>query len=524
MITNHIYVGHVTDVLQQHFEDESVDLLLESPPYYGLRSYGDDCIRVWGGSLDCQHEWVETVEKKEGYAGSKRWQHNVMRHQSPEKWNKESRKYAWCHKCGAWRGELGLEPEPTMYIDHIVEIIMAQKRVLKKTGSLWLNLGDTYYTHASKRSDQFGKGVVEGFDDLFTGDRVIHDDPNGWLQEKQLLAIPERVMIRLQDQGWILRNKVIWNKENNMPSSVTDRLTCSHEVIMYFIKNNDTIFWENKISKEIVTKKPKQRYIHQDGRIVETRPIRPDETQTTYADWFDEYGFPLYKSEWVGRTNYFDLDSIRQPLKASSLKRLSQDLSKQAGGEKEKQNKLVNDNLPVHIQGKEQSRILKNMKRKYPGEMNAGRASLYRDRSRVKYQGKLEGDDENHLVTSSPRARAYMGAPEWRFYNVDGKNPGDVWTIAVRPFAGAHFATFPPELIRPIIKAACPRDGVVLDPFMGSGTVARVCKEEKRKWVGIDIKKEYAELTMKRIKTSRYRPEPKGVKPFPYNESNPHTN
>jgi len=505
MKTNHIYVGHVTDVLQQHFEDESVDLIPTSPPYYGLRSYGEDCIRVWGGTPDCQHEWVETVEKKEGYASSKRWQHNVMRHQSPEKWNKESRKYAWCHKCGAWRGELGLEPEPQMYIDHIVEIIMELKRVLKKTGSLWLNLGDTYYTHSSKRSYQFGKGLIEGFDELFTGDRIIHNNENGWLQEKQLLGIPERIMIALQDRGWILRNKVIWNKENNMPSSVTDRLTCCHEVIMYFIKNNDTIFWENKISKEIVTKKPKQRYIHQDGRIVETRPIRPDKTQTTYADWFDEYGFPLYKSEWVGRTNYFDLDAIRQPLKASSLKRLSQDLSKQAGGEKEKQNRLVNDNLPIHIQGKEQSRILKSMKRKYTGKLD-------------------DREDDIQLYSASPRSRAYMGAPEWRFYNVEGKNPGDVWTIAVKPFPGAHFATFPPDLIRPIIKAASPRDGVILDPFVGSGTVMRLAHELGRRWVGIDIKQKYTDMTMQRIRSSKFTPEQKGVTPFSSNESNPPTN
>lgn len=79
------------------------------------------------------------------------------------------------------------------------------------------------------------------------------------------------------------------------------------------------------------------------------------------------------------------------------------------------------------------------------------------------------------------------------------RNKRDVWTIANRPFRGAHFATFSPDLIRPCILAGCPEGGVVLDPFFGSGTIGVVAKETNRDFIGIDINSDYCELARKRI-------------------------
>ena len=79
------------------------------------------------------------------------------------------------------------------------------------------------------------------------------------------------------------------------------------------------------------------------------------------------------------------------------------------------------------------------------------------------------------------------------------RNKRSVWKVATRPFHGAHFAVFPEALIEPMIKAGCPKDGVVLDIFMGSGTTAIVAKRLGRRWLGIELNPEYAELANRRI-------------------------
>ena len=88
-----------------------------------------------------------------------------------------------------------------------------------------------------------------------------------------------------------------------------------------------------------------------------------------------------------------------------------------------------------------------------------------------------------------------------------GKNPGDyldfeepIFDITVKPFKGLeHYATFPPELPERLIKSCCPEGGIVLDPFMGSGTTGLVCEQLKRRWIGIELKKEFAEFAISRI-------------------------
>jgi len=91
-------------------------------------------------------------------------------------------------------------------------------------------------------------------------------------------------------------------------------------------------------------------------------------------------------------------------------------------------------------------------------------------------------------------------SPGKRTFNVDGKrNKRDVWTVVARGFKGAHFATFPPDLIRPCIRAGSRRGGIVLDPFFGAGTVGVVAVEEGREYLGIELNSEYCEIARKRI-------------------------
>ncbi|GAI31025.1 unnamed protein product, partial [marine sediment metagenome] len=150
----------------------------------------------------------------------------------------------FCSKCGAWYGQLGLEPHPNMYIDHLVMICREIRRVLKKSGSFYLNLGDTYCgsgcgtndyrTEKSKSIQGIGKNK-----NLYkTGGisaKLKYD--SCWLQPKQLMLMSSRVAIALQDDGWILRNDIIWHKPNPMPSSVKDRLNNTFEHVFHFVKS-----------------------------------------------------------------------------------------------------------------------------------------------------------------------------------------------------------------------------------------------------------------------------------------------
>jgi len=97
-------------------------------------------------------------------------------------------------------------------------------------------------------------------------------------------------------------------------------------------------------------------------------------------------------------------------------------------------------------------------------------------------------------------------------FHPNGKNPGSVWDINTVSFPGSHFAVFPPKLIEPIIKAACPEDGIVLDPFAGSGTALRVARKLGRKFIGIEMSPEWAEMCEARVRGDSYTPPPEGVK------------
>lgn len=295
---NQIVCGDCCEVMQT-FPKESVDLVMFSPPYWGLRDYGEETATVWGGKKDCEHEWQE--EKHKFHGGTKAGEKQLTNRGSFH--NDFIGQHGFCVKCGAWKGQLGLEPHPSMYIDHMVTVCSAVKRVLKKSGSLYLNVGDTYcgshagygdYRHANKR----GISNVELYNTIEKPQSKFKDK-DGWLQPKQKLMMPSRLAIALQHEGWILRNDIIWHKPNHMPSSVRDRLTNAYEHIFHFVK---------------------------------------------------------------ARRYFYDLDAIRQPHKISSIKRVNQDLEVQHGGPKEQA--YLNENIiPAGGDVKQISKIIKRLKR-----------------------------------------------------------------------------------------------------------------------------------------------------------------
>jgi len=349
MKLNSVLQGNTLEILKT-FPNESIDTVITSPPYYQTRYYPQaEC--VWGGKPDCDHQW--------------------------EDWN------GWqkCKLCGALWGELGLEPTPELYIDHLVEIFLEVKRVLKKTGTFWLNIGDRYNTSGTLSYR------------IWT-DRRPKEDKRPKMPEikakssyppKSLLLLPFRVAERLIENGFILRNVIVWSKTNPLPQPIQDRFKSAWEPILFFTKD--------------------ARY-------------------------------------------YFNREDIAIPYAPTTLKRIRHanysDKTRYAGFTNEHWDKLA--------------------QRTYQS---------------IPFQPLFE---QNNAEEKSPTTM-----------------PTDVWTISYQPFRDYHFATFPEKLVELCILAGCPEDGIVLDPFAGSGTTLVVAKKLGRKYIGIEMVEEYIRIINKRL-------------------------
>lgn len=325
------YTVHVGDCIasMKNMPDGSINTCITSPPYFGLRDYG--------------HE-----------------------------------------------GQIGLEPTPDDFVEAMVAVFREVKRVLRDDGTLWLNLGDSYASYRdgkatpdTTRGDSNGTLVPKGA----AKNRMASSFAGTSIKHKDLIGIPWRVAFALQQDGWYLRQDIIWHKPNPMPESVRDRCTKAHEYIFMLTKS-------------------------------------------------DRY--------------FFDSEAIQEPAIG-------------AGGPK--------------TEGR--------------GPGNWG----------VKEIG-LPGERRNH-----GRSAAVANGRETR-------NRRSVWTVTTKPFKGAHFATFPPDLIEPCILAGCPVGGTVLDPFGGSGTTAGVALKHNRNAVLCELNPKYADIIPDRIESITAIQKPKKQRKF----------
>ena len=270
-------------------------------------------------------------------------------------------------------GQLGLEKTPEEYVAKMTDIFREVRRVLKKEGTLWLNLGDSYAgsgkgsnpdgtIHPSSLNGKQGthKGTIEG-----TKKPQIAYEIG--LKPKDLVGIPWMTAFALRADGWWLRQDIIWHKPNPMPESVTDRCTKSHEYIFLMSKS--------------------QKYYYDQEAILED-------------------------SIWAEQDHRFKDGPT-------------------AGG------------------------------KTLSGQYAIDKAGAYRE---------------------------------------DGKrNKRDVWTVNTEPYKEAHFATYPQRLIIDCIKAGCPKGGIVLDPFMGSGTTAVVARKIDRNFIGFELNESYITIAEQRL-------------------------
>ena len=310
--TNKIICADALKTLR-NFPDESIHCSITSPPYYGLRDY---------------------------------------------------------HK----EGQIGREATVEEYIDRLVQVFREVRRVLKKDGTCFIVIGDSYAGTGSKGDREDPKNPIGR-----TGQKVSLSQKMVGYKSKDLMGIPWRLAFALREDGWYLRSDIIWHKENAMPESCRDRPTRSYEHVFLLSKS------------------------------------------------------PRY---------YYDYEAMAEPMKEVSKKRYVRGRSAN--------NKYLNKDAGISVQ-----KI--NEARRY---------------------GYYKGDN----------------IPQFR-------NKRDIWTINTVSFRGNHYAAFPPKLAEICMIAGCPKGGIILDPFVGSGTVGFVALMQDRKYIGIELNEEYCKLAMKRIET-----------------------
>ena len=339
--------GNCLDILKT-INDESIDCIITSPPYYGLRDYKTEPI-IWDEYSQCEHNWNttnSTMHSGRGIPGSK--------YSTMEPVSDIPISHSFCTRCNAWKGQLGQEPTIQLFVKHLVEIFRECKRVLKKEGTCWVVISDS-------------------FDD-----------------DKSMSMVPERFAMSMIDDGWILRNKIIWKKNNCMPSSAKDRFTVDYENIYFFTKSRKYYF--------------KTQY----------EPFETQEKRPMGITRANNWG---YISKYDG-TGLYGKKNVKMP--------------------------------PI---------------------------------------GGVKQLDNGNPTYSGNR-------PDWSEL---GRNARAVWEINTKPFSEAHFAVFPEKLVEKCLDAGCPDKGTVLDIFSGAGTTALVAQKSFRNWIGIELNKDYIEISKKRL-------------------------
>jgi DNA modification methylase len=520
----------------------------------------DSLNQVWDAAEGCGHEWGSTVPRasKGAFAPPQGGE------ELPDVRNSGD-SGAFCLHCPAWRGQLGLEPTPDLYVRHIVQVFREVRRVLRDDGTLWCNMGDCYNGSGTGQKNENSPKQLSN-----RGQKTAaNDEPRNapGLKPKDLLGMPWRVAFALQADGWYLRSDIVWAKPNPMPESVTDRPTKAHEYVFLMSKANGTNYWT-----------------HRDMPGMRTQP-EPD------YRWRKLAMLPIPGKEWYD----FEADAWK-PSKKKRLQETGEEIAAAPPRWHPKRKGCCADNPAGESEDAEPEDEEEGSKARgahlwkrvnlweghdYFYDADAVREGISQS-SIDRWNGDLRPHNPAHGSSEqSVRGEQSLGTPP------SGRNLRSVWTIATQPYKDAHFATFPEALVEPCIKAGtsergccatcgaawervvesrrgfdwgicngcgkprnkhiigpktrkehiqlgkstsmledgavpcgssktlgfrptCSHPGepvpcVVLDPFGGSGTVGSVARRLGRRAVLIEVKEEYAEMILERIKTDEER-------------------
>lgn len=363
-----ILVGDCIEMMRT-LPDKSVHTCVTSPPYFGLRDYGVD-------------------------------------------------------------GQIGLEASPREFIARLVLVFREVHRVLRDDGTLWVNMGDSYA----------GSWGAHGRDDMGLGGSALTQrqvaasarkqkqaNHSGW-KPKDLMGMPWRLAFALQDDGWYLRQDIIWHKPNPMPESTRDRCTKAHEYLFLLSKS--------------------ARYYYDSDAIREPANMTGKGSANGFRGGAYVDGATFENAQGGQRTIRGNSQPVPKGWDTSTGEGSHGSYHKKGAARGSKRNSFARET-------------------KYSDGEHGQKAQHRPDRVDVDYG--------------------------------ETRNKRSVWTVATHGFKGAHFATFPPDLIRPCILAGAPRGGLVLDPFGGAGTTALVAMQEGRRSVLCELNPEYAALARARL-------------------------
>ena len=249
---------------------DTIQCCVTSPPYWGLRKYDGEQDAIWGGDSECVHEWATTAPRRTRNSS------DIKNLNSKEATNGgnlgiELPPTNTCNLCGAWKGAYGLEPTPEMYVEHTILIMREIRRVLRKDGVCFWNIGDSYGSGFSTSDNKYKamSGNEPGIK-LQTG-----------VKPKDLCLIPARVALAAQADGWWVRSDIIWNKPNPMPESVKDRPTNAYEHILMLTRSS-RYYWDIDAVREPLITEP-----HKPGWAsdVSDRNDRQQDNESNMREW-----------------------------------------------------------------------------------------------------------------------------------------------------------------------------------------------------------------------------------------------
>lgn len=545
--------------------DGCVQALITSPPYWGLRMYKvGESLPVWDGDPDCQHKFEErawyvnagAATGQGGKAFSAPGPENAAR-------IKEGRwRLAGECSCGAWQGQLGLEPTPEFYISHLVQVFRECWRVLRDDGLCWVVIGDTRSTGGGMVGTRPGGGA-QGDRWAGTGRGVHTSDGSGkaapriaamgpmtqpnrmplaGYKDKDLIGIPFMLAFALRADGWYPRAIAPWAKVNAMPESTSDRPSTSHEYVLMLAKSGDTQFWTHRDGKA-TREKPEP-----DHRWRDLANGGAEQTSEPGEGWKDERlsdGGKRWSrvNLWVGWDYYYDQVGVMRPISAGTVKRLNQPtFDQQTGGEKD---------YGSHASGVNPNRSARRTLENFAKNGAAGRQwrtgdflfdSLAaaretrglitdEDGGPIAFNVSVASSGVKHFATfplelvapmivasAPPHSCSGCGAPYIRVTGqpepVEGRGSGNVArkvaAMGERGRTNSHLCSsvlWSPESVPtvrwgPSCQCQTPAvPAIILDPFAGTGTTGVSALKLGRRFIGLDISAEYVEAAVGRLST-----------------------
>lgn len=495
---NRIHIGDALTVLRT-MPNEYVDTIVTSPPYYNVRDYQVD-------------------------------------------------------------GQVGLEETPELYIARLVEIFAEARRVLRSTGVVLLNMGDSFCSGKGRYSSKAQTLSGHGRDEPSEGN---HRDlrHHAIYKDKDKMLIPHRLAIALHEIGWYVRSDMPWVKASSLPESIKDRPSVAHEYLFLLTKSPRYYWNADAIRKPLAFDTLPRMSRGMNENKWTNGPKEASGTSLDHPERFnvpaakphslhaprqralsddlqeEEPSLPLPMMRFYGadsKGNYDgqatkDYDSARAQNPSDTKRRILASIK----GRAEKKAVAVwkeraEETGVTGADGRNQRRVsglddmhAEERARKMEGTGFGGDGaglhghSGYYDKDgtpRFNEAGRNYrstdpfNDTLDAAISDAEEHLAYLQSMKEQGLHLDTEGNPLVLRINPRAFKGNHFAVFPEALVEPFILAACPPDGVVLDPFAGAGTVAVVAKRLGRRYIGIELNPAYVEMAEARIAKEVHQP------------------